>query len=116
METRGTIFYGCNTSPDTIWQALKALAEGLDIQATARVFEVEPDTVRDWLNQAAEHMEAVYRYMLHDLHLSQVQVDEFWALLGLRQEKTKRNSRWVWSVSYSYLSWLEIEAWAQHSY
>jgi len=33
METRGTIFYGCSTPPDTIWRALKALAEGLDIQA-----------------------------------------------------------------------------------
>ena len=98
METRGTIFYRCNTPPDTIWQALKALAEGLDIQATARVFEVEPDTVQDWLNQAAKHMEAVSGYMLHDLNLTQVQVDELWALLGLRQKKDKRNSCWVWTA------------------
>jgi len=98
METRGTIFYRCKTPPDIIWKALKALAEGLDIQATARVFEVEPDTVQDWLNQAAGHMEAVSRYLLHDLHLSQVQVDELWALLGLRQEKSMRNCRWVWSA------------------
>jgi len=98
METKGTIFYRCNTPPDIIWLALKALAEGLDIQATARVFEVEPDTVQDWLNQAAGHMEAVSRYLLHDLHLSSVQVDELWALLGLRQEKSMRNCRWVWSA------------------
>ena len=95
---RRTIFYRCSTQPDTIWKALKALAEGLDIQATARVFEVEPDTVQGWLNQAAGHMEAVSRYMLFDLHLTQVQVDELWALLGLRQEKNTRNSRWVWSA------------------
>lgn len=98
METKGTVFYRCNTPSDIIWLALKALAEGLDIQATARVFEVEPDTVQDWLNQAAGHMEAVSRYLLHDLHLSQVQVDELWALLGLRQEKSMRNCRWVWSA------------------
>lgn len=98
IETKGTIFYRCSTPPDTIWQAIKALAEGLDIQATARVFEVEADTVQDWLNQAAKHMKAVSQYMLHDLHLSQVQVDELWALLGLRQKKDKRNSRWVWAA------------------
>jgi IS1 family transposase len=98
METKGTIFYRCNTPPDIIWLALKALAEGLDIHATARVFEVEPDTVQGWLNQAAGHMEAVSRYLLHDLHLSQVQVDELWAFLCLRQEKSMRNCRWVWSA------------------
>jgi len=99
METKGTIFYRNHTSTDTIdtvWQALKALAEGLDIQATARVFEVEPDTVQNWLEQAARHMETVSRYLLHDLQLSQVQVDELWALMGKREEKHKRNANWVW--------------------
>jgi IS1 family transposase len=98
METEGTIFYRSSTPPETIWHALAVLAEGLDIQATARVFGVEADTVQDWLNQAAEHMEAVSGYMLHDLHLTQVQLDELWALLGRRQKKDKRNTRWVWAA------------------
>lgn len=94
-----TGFYRNHTPSEIVWRALTALAEGLDIQATARVFDVEPDTVQDWLNQAAEHMEAVSRYMLHDLHLTQVQLDELWALLGKRQERSTRNSRWVWTAS-----------------
>jgi IS1 family transposase len=96
METTGTIFYGSHTPTDTIWKAMKALAEGLDIQATARVFEIEPDTVQDWLKQASSHMKTVSEYLLHDLHLTQVQVDELWALMGRRQEKHKRNANWVW--------------------
>jgi hypothetical protein len=72
------------------------LAEGLDIQATARVFEVQPDTVQHWLEQASKHMEIVSGYMLYDLHLTQVQVDELWALMGKREEKHKRNTSWVW--------------------
>ena len=99
METKGTIFYRNHTPTDTIWQAVKALAEGLDIRATARVFEVEPDTVQHWLEQASKHMETVSRYMLYDLHLTQVQVDELWALMGKRQEKHKRNANWVWVAS-----------------
>lgn len=100
METTGTIFFGKPTLPETIWRALKALAEGLGIRATARVFDVDPNTIVDWLCQAAEHMEAVSHYLLHDLQLTQVQIDELWALLGKRdldesQEKSK-GKRWVW--------------------
>ncbi len=102
METTGTIFYRKRVPAETIWQALKALAEGLDIRATARVFDVDPNTIEMWLHQAAEYMEAVSHYLIHDLHLSQVQVDELWALLGRQdtegQSQQKcRAVRWVWA-------------------
>jgi len=102
METTNTIFYGKKAKAETIWQALKALAEGLDIRATARVFDLKPNTIERWLGQAAEHMEAVSAYLMHDLELSQVQVDELWALLGRRddnegEEGKQRGKRWVWA-------------------
>jgi IS1 family transposase/transposase-like protein len=102
METTNTIFFGKRVPAETIWQALKALAEGLDIRATARVFEVDPNTVETWLRQAAEHMEAVSHYLIHDLQLTQVQVDELWALLGKQDvegddQKKSRAVRWVWA-------------------
>ena len=101
METLGTPFYGSKTSPKTIISALKALAEGLGIQATARVLDVDAETVQDWLSQAAEHMEAVSNYLMRELNLSQVRVDELWVLLGKRDELApqKRNTRWVWSAT-----------------
>jgi IS1 family transposase len=98
METIGTIFYGNRTAPETIWMALSAMAEGLSIRSTARVFRVDKDTVQHWLNQASEHMETVSRYLFHNLDLTQVQVDELWALMGRRQKKHERNSRWVWAA------------------
>ncbi len=101
METTHTIFYGKKTAAETIWQALKALAEGLDIRATARVFAVDPNTIETWLKQAAEHMEAVSAFLIHDLELTQVQVDELWALLGRRDHneggEKQRGKRWVWA-------------------
>ncbi len=101
METSNTIFYGKKAAAETIWQALKALAEGLDIRATARVFDLDPNTVARWLGQAAEHMEAVSAYLIHDLAMTQVQVDELWALLGRQDdneegEGQQRGQRWVW--------------------
>ncbi len=103
METTGTIFYGKKVAAETIWQVLTALAEGLEIRATARVFDIDPNTVERWLSQAAEHMETVSAYLIHDLELTQIQVDELWALLGRRDnnneegEEKQRGIRWVWA-------------------
>ena len=100
METQGTIFYRSKASPDKIILALKIMAEGVGIQSTARILDLDANTVQDWLNNGSEHMEAVSNYLIRGLNLSQVQVDELWSLLGKRDELApqKRNTRWVWSA------------------
>jgi IS1 family transposase len=64
------------------------------------VFDVSADTVQYWLSQAGEQMEAISGYLIHHLHLTQVQVDELWSLLGQRDELApqQRNTRWIWSA------------------
>ena len=57
-ETKGTLFYRLKTPPERILLTLKVLAEGLDLQATARVFEVKVRTVQRWLEYAAQHMDS----------------------------------------------------------
>jgi len=84
METQGTIFYCSKASPNTIIMALKIMSEGVGIRSTARILELDVNTVQDWLSQSAEHMEAISRYMINELHIPQVQVDELWAILGKR--------------------------------
>jgi hypothetical protein len=106
LETLGTLFHGKRTSPALIVRVIACLAEGLGIRGTARVFEVDPNTVLHWLVEAAEHLRAFSRYFLHDLHLTQVQLDELFALLSavkdgeLSQdeaiERLSRSPHWVW--------------------
>jgi IS1 family transposase len=101
METTGTIFYRKRVPAETVCRVLTALAEGLNIHATARVFDLDPNTVQHWLRQATGHMDAISYYLIHDLHLSQVQVDELWVLLGQRDpaesgQPPPRATRWVW--------------------
>jgi len=48
------------------------LAEGVGIRGTARVFEVDPNTVLQWLVEAADQLRAFSHYFLHDLQLGQV--------------------------------------------
>jgi hypothetical protein len=63
-------------------RAIGALAEGLGSRAVARVFEVDPNTVLTWLVDVADHAVAFSQYFLHDVRVTQVQLDELFALLS----------------------------------
>ena len=62
-----TIFYRKKSPPETIWRVLTALAEGVPIESVARIFSLSSDTVLDWLKEAAQQMDAISNYLLHDL-------------------------------------------------
>ena len=81
LETRGTIFHGKQASVERIIHVLACLAEGLGIRATARVFEVDANTVLHWLAEAAAQLRAFSAYFLCDLHVEQLQLDELYAVL-----------------------------------
>ena len=72
LETHGTIFHGKQAAVELIVHVLACLAEGLGIRATARVFEVDPNTVLRWLVEAAEQLQAFSRYFLCEVHVRQV--------------------------------------------
>src|SRR4029434_7773265 len=73
---------------------------------TARVFEVDPNTVLQWLVEAAEQLQAFSQHVLHDVRVRQVQVDELFALLSAVKdgqvsedeaiERLERSPQWVW--------------------
>src|SRR5205823_10011416 len=69
-ETHGTIFHGKRASVELIVRVIACLAEGLGIRGTARVFEIDPNTVLSWLVEAAEQLQAFSQYFLRDLHLT----------------------------------------------
>jgi IS1 family transposase len=106
LETHGTIFHGKRVAPNLLVWAVGALAEGLGIRAVARVFEVDPNTVLQWLVEAADHLQAFSQYFLHDVRVTQVQLDELFALLravkgGEISEtaaiaRLSRSPHWVW--------------------
>ena len=79
LETLGTLLHGKRVSVELIVRVIACLAEGLGIRGTARVFEVDPNTVLQWLGEAAEHLQAFSRHVLHNIHVNQVQLDELFA-------------------------------------
>ena len=107
-ETHGTLFHGRRSSPERIVHVIACLAEGLGIRGTARVFEIDPNTVLGWLVEAAEQLHAFSAYFLHELHLQQIQLDELYAVLSAVRggdlseaeaiERLSRSPHWVWTA------------------
>jgi IS1 family transposase len=107
-EHHGTIFYGKQAAVELIVHVLACLAEGLGIRATARVFEVDANTVLQWLVEAAEQLRAFSAYFLCNLHLEQLQLDELYAVLrDLKAgeinndeaiRRLERSPSWVWTA------------------
>jgi hypothetical protein len=91
LEHHGTLFHGKQAAVALIVRVLACLAEGLGIRATARVFEVDPHTVLEWLVEAAEQLRAFAAYCLCDIHVRQLQLDELYAVL--REVKTGEISK-----------------------
>ena len=93
-------------SVELIVRVVACLAEGLGIRGTARVFEVDPNTVLQWLIEAAEQLQAFSRHVVHDVCVQQVQLDELFALLSavkaneISEAKAiallERSPHWVW--------------------
>src|SRR5215831_19112613 len=52
------------------------MVQGLGIRATARVCEVDPQTVLHWLVEVADQLQAFSRSFLCDVHVRQVHLDE----------------------------------------
>src|SRR5437762_1493505 len=108
LETHGTPVHGTRVAPERLVWAVGALAEGLGIRAVARVFEVDPNTVLAWLVEVAEHATAFSQYFVHDVRVTQVQLDELFALLSAVKTgevseadaitRLSRSPHWVWAA------------------
>jgi IS1 family transposase/transposase-like protein len=106
LETHGTPLHGKRVPPELLVWAVGAVAEGLGIRAVARVFAVDPNTVLQWLTEVADQAAACSRYFLRDVHATQVQLDELFALLsavkagevseGEALTRLSRSPHWVW--------------------
>ena len=108
QETKGTVFYRSSVPAEKILYGIASLCEGVGIGPVARIYEVDVNTVFGWLGEGSGHVQAVSRYMLHELHVTQVQLDELYVLLGGKKEKSeaeertsrreKRRHCWLWGA------------------
>lgn len=80
------MFYGLRTPVDKIVKVLRLLCSGMGQNAICRQEDVTGDSVRSWIILASEQVTAFTEYMQRDMHLEQVQIDEFWSFIRKKRE------------------------------
>src|SRR5216684_4193168 len=86
-DTQGTPMYGLKTPVAEIAQALLIVMRRGSLRAAEEITGHKYETISGWLKRTAAHAEALTQVLASDLHLSQVEIDEFWSFV---QKKTEQ--------------------------
>jgi transposase-like protein len=86
-ETKGTVFHGCHHSQETILECLAMLADRNSLAAIHRIKGVKEETVSEWLQRAAAHVEQIEAVLLANYRVSRAQLDALWTYVGHKGEK-----------------------------
>ena len=90
-DTQGTPMYGLKTSAAEVAQALLIVMRRGSLRAAEEITGHKYETISGWLKRAAAHAEALTQVLAGDLHLSQVEIDEFWSFVQKKKgQETNR--------------------------
>lgn len=100
----GTAYLGLEADQVIFETAVRALAEGNSLRATARIVHIDKDTACDWLNRAAQHCRLVLLYLWRNLHVTECQLDELWSFVHTKERNLPcaklyhetYGDAWVW--------------------
>ncbi len=100
----GTAYFGLEADPLIFDIAVRALAEGNALRATARIVQVDKDTIGNWLTRAAHHCRQVMLSYWQHLHVTECQLDELWSFVHTKEHNLLSAKRlcdsygdaWVW--------------------
>ena len=92
-ENRGTPFFHLRTAKEEVVDALKVLVERGSLRGTARATGHKKDTIAFWQRRAGEHADVLREYLLHELHLDRVEVDELYTFVKKRRRASEATSR-----------------------
>ena len=108
-QTQGTPMYGLKTPAAEVAQALLILMRRGSLRGAEEVTGHKYETISGWLKRAATHAAAITQVLASDLHLSQVEIDEFWSFV---QKKTappaslmRENAGDAWCRTATVASW-----------
>jgi transposase-like protein len=108
-ETEGTPLYGLKTEAAEVAQALLIVMRRGSLRAAEEITGHKYETISVWLKRVASHAAAITEVLANDLHLSQVEIDEFWSFVQKKREhlssRTKENGGAAWSKTATVASW-----------
>jgi transposase-like protein len=83
---RGTMFYNLCTDINKVITTLQLVVSGMGVNAIYRQTRVRPETIASWLVLASNQVAAFSEYMQVNMHLEQVQIDEFWSFVRKKKK------------------------------
>ena len=108
-ETEGTPMYGLKTPAAEVAQALLVVMRRGSLRAAEEITGHKYETSSVWLKRASSHAVAITQVLANDLHLSQVEIDEFWSFVQKKRahlsSRTKENAGAAWSKTATVASW-----------
>lgn len=88
--TTGTAVFRLKTPPAEVAQALLIVLRRGSLLAAEEVTGHKYETIGRWLRQAGAHAEALTAALVTDVHLTEVEVDEFWSFVHQKGALPKR--------------------------
>jgi hypothetical protein len=76
--------YRLHTSPEEVGRSLLIVMRRGSLRAAEEITGHKYETIGRWLSLAAEHAEALTEVLVHDLELSELEIDEFWSFVQRR--------------------------------
>ncbi|HEY6284630.1 MAG TPA: hypothetical protein VIX20_03125 [Ktedonobacteraceae bacterium] len=93
--------YGLKTPAAEVAQALLIVMRLGSLRAAEEITGHTYETISVWLKRAAAHGEVLTQVLASDLHLSQVEIDEFWSFVQKKRaqllSRTKESAGAAWS-------------------
>ena len=88
--------YGLKTPVAEVAQALLIVMRRGSLRAAEEITGHNYETIGEWLKRAATQAEALTAVLSSDLHLAQVEIDEFWSFVhkkkGPQSSLTRENA------------------------
>ncbi len=92
-DTQATPMYGLKTPAAEVAQALLIVMRRGSLRAAEEITGHKYETISGWLKRAAAHAEALTQVLADDLHLSQVEIDEFWSFVQKKKGQVTNRMR-----------------------
>jgi transposase-like protein len=97
--TLGTAMYRLRVTPAEVARTLLVVMRRGSLSAAEEITGHKVETIRRWLRAAARHAEALTEVLVHDLHLSEVEVDAFGSFVKKSVQRleirTPRRAGWA---------------------
>jgi hypothetical protein len=86
--------YRLHTSPEEVGRSLLVVMRRGSLRAAEEITGHKYETIGRWLTTlAGEHAEALTEVLVHDLELSELEIDEFWSFVQRRTQSSPQRSR-----------------------